>query len=87
MEPFLTFSSRRDLRRKVWEEFVTRGDHGDKHDNNTLITEILALRAERARLLGYPSHAHWRVEDSMAKTPERALELMEAVWPAAVARG
>ena len=48
--------------------------------------EILRLRAERARLLGYPSHAHWRLEDTMARTPERALALMESVWPAAVAR-
>jgi peptidyl-dipeptidase Dcp len=86
VEPFLTFSTRRDLRKKVWEEFVTRGDHGDARDNKAVIAEILALRAERAKLLGYSSHAHWRVEDSMAKTPERAMELMEKVWPAAVAR-
>lgn len=86
VEPFLTFSNRRDLRKKVWEEFVTRGDHGDARDNKAAIAEILSLRAERAKLLGYASHAHWRVEDSMAKTPERAMELMEAVWPAAVAR-
>ncbi|HEY6005117.1 MAG TPA: M3 family metallopeptidase [Anaeromyxobacter sp.] len=86
VEPFLTYSSRRDLREKVFRAFVSRGDHGDAHDNNKVITEILALRAERARLLGYATHAHWRVEDSMAKTPERAMALMEAVWPAAVAR-
>jgi peptidyl-dipeptidase Dcp len=86
VEPFLTYSSRRDLREKVFRAFVTRGDHGDAHDNNKIIGEILALRLERARLLGYPTHAHWRVEDSMAKTPERAMALMEAVWPAAVSR-
>jgi peptidyl-dipeptidase Dcp len=85
VEPFLATSSRRDLRERVWRAFVGRGD-GGAHDNGPAITEILALRAERARLLGYPTHAHWRVEDSMAGTPERALALMEAVWPAAVAR-
>jgi peptidyl-dipeptidase Dcp len=86
VEPFLEYSTRRDLREKVWRMFVNRGDNGDAHDTNAIITRILALRAERAKLLGYPTHAHWRVEDTMAKTPERALGLMEAVWPAAVAR-
>lgn len=86
VEPFLTYADRRDLREKVWKNFVNRGDNGGAHDNNARITEILKLRAERAKLLGYPTHAHWRVEDSMAKTPERAMELMEAVWKPAVAR-
>jgi peptidyl-dipeptidase Dcp len=86
VEPFLAYASRRDLREKVFRAFASRGDGGDAHDNKQIIGEILALRAERAKLLGYPTHAHWRVEDSMAKTPERALALMEAVWPAAVAR-
>ncbi len=86
VEPFLSFSDRRDLREKVWRSFVTRCDHGDARDNKAGITEILKLRAERAKLLGYPTHAHWRVEDSMAKTPENAMKLMDAVWPAAVAR-
>ncbi|WP_245768391.1 M3 family metallopeptidase [Stigmatella aurantiaca] len=86
MEPFLTYSTRRDLREKVWRNYVNRGDNGDARDNNALITEILQLRAERAKLLGYPTHAHWRLENAMAKTPERATALMEAVWPAAVAR-
>ena len=86
VEPFLTLSTRRDLREKVWRMFVQRGDNGDEHDNNAAITEILALRAERAKLLGYPTHAHWRLENAMAKTPERAEALMEAVWKPAVAR-
>jgi peptidyl-dipeptidase Dcp len=85
-DPFLTYSERRDLREKVWRMFVNRGDNGDKSDNNAIISEILQLRAERAKLLGYPTHAHWRLENAMAKTPERALELMEAVWKPAVAR-
>ncbi|MFM9198095.1 MAG: M3 family metallopeptidase, partial [Planctomycetia bacterium] len=66
--------------------FVDRGDGGGATDNNAIIAEILALRARRAKLLGYPTHAHWRVEHAMAKTPERALALMEAVWKPAVAR-
>ena len=86
VDPFLTYSERRDLREKVWKMFVNRGDNGDKNDNNATISQILQLRAERAKLLGYPTHAHWRLENAMAKTPERAMELMESVWPAAIAR-
>jgi peptidyl-dipeptidase Dcp len=86
VDPFLTYSDRRDLREKVWRMFVNRGDNGGENDNNAIITEILQLRAERAKLLGYPTHAHWRLENSMAKTPEKAMELMEAVWKPAVAR-
>jgi peptidyl-dipeptidase Dcp len=86
MEPFLSYSDRRDLREKVWRTYVSRGDNGDAKDNNATITEILKLRAERAKLLGYSTHAHWRLENTMARTPERALELLEAVWTPAVAR-
>jgi peptidyl-dipeptidase Dcp len=86
VDPFLAYSSRRDLREKVWRMFEMRGDNGDAHDNNATIGEILQLRAERAKLLGYATHAHYSVELSMAKTPERALTLMEAVWKPAVAR-
>jgi peptidyl-dipeptidase Dcp len=86
VEPFLTYSTRRDLREQVWREFVGRGDNGGARDNNAIIGEILQLRAERARLLGHPTHAHWRLENTMARTPERAMALMEAVWKPAVAR-
>jgi peptidyl-dipeptidase Dcp len=86
MEPFLTYAARRDLREKVWRNYVNRGDNGDGRDNNKNITEILALRAERAKLLGFATHAHWRLANAMAKTPERAMQLMEAVWKPAVAR-
>ena len=86
MEPFLTYSDRRDLREKVWRTYYSRGDNGDEKDTNALITEILKLRAERAKLLGFATHAHWRLENTMAKTPERAMELLEAVWKPAVAR-
>jgi peptidyl-dipeptidase Dcp len=86
VEPFLTYSTRRDLREKVWRVFVNRGDNGDARDNNAIISQILQLRAERAKLLGFETHAHWRLENSMARTPERAMQLMEAVWTPAVAR-
>jgi peptidyl-dipeptidase Dcp len=86
VEPFLTYADRRDLRQKVWQTFVDRGDTGGATDNNANITKILRLRAERAKLLGYPTHAHWRLENSMARNPERAMQLMEAVWTPAVAR-
>ncbi|MFM7066028.1 MAG: M3 family metallopeptidase, partial [Gammaproteobacteria bacterium] len=86
VEPFLENSTRRDLREKVWREFTDRGDHGDANDNNAIASAILKLRFERAQLLGHATHAHWRLENAMAKTPERALALMEAVWKPAVAR-
>ncbi|WP_218110211.1 M3 family metallopeptidase [Oligoflexus tunisiensis] len=86
VEPFLTYSSRADLREKVWRAYVNRGDNGDSHDNNQLIPEILQLRAERAKLLGYETHAHWRLENAMARTPEAAMALMQEVWKPAVAR-
>ncbi|CAN5689382.1 M3 family metallopeptidase [soil metagenome] len=86
VDPFLTYSDNRELREKVWRMFVSRGDNPGEHNNNQIITEILALRAERARLLGYATHAHWRLENTMAKTPERATELLEAVWRPAIGR-
>ena len=86
MSPFLTYSDERDLRQKVWETYYSRGDNGDKHDNNAVIAEILKLRDERVGLLGYDNYAQWRLENRMAGTPQQALELMEAVWPAAIAR-
>lgn len=86
VDPFLTYSENRAMREKAWKMFINRGDNGDARDNNELITKILKLRVERAKLLGYETHAHWRLENAMAKTPERAMELMERVWPAAIAR-
>jgi len=86
MDPFLTFSTERGLRETVWRNYYNRGDNGDEHDNNALITEILALRDERVKLLGYDNYAEWRLEDRMAKTPERAMALLEAVWRPAIAR-
>ena len=86
VDPFLTSSSRRDLREKVWKAFKNRGDNGDANDTNADIARIVKLRAERAALLGYASHAHWRMADTMAKDPEQAKALMLRVWPGAVAR-
>jgi peptidyl-dipeptidase Dcp len=86
IEPFLTYSQDRELRRRAWQMFVDRGDQGGATDNNAIITQILRLRAQRAKLLGYPTHAHWRLEDTMAKTPAAAMAFMEAVWAPAVAR-
>jgi len=86
MDPFLTYSTERELRKQVWTNYYSRGDNGDQYDNNTLIAEILKLRRERVKLLGYSNYAEWRLQDRMAKTPANAMGLMEAVWPAAIAR-
>lgn len=86
VEPLLACAANRALRERVWREFVRRGDNGDANDNKAVIGEIVRLRQERATLLGYPTHAHWRLEKSMARTPERALALMEALWKPALAR-
>lgn len=86
VDPFLTYSERREMREKVWKMFINRGDNGDANDNNAIIPEILQLRVERAKLLGYSTHAHFRLEVAMAKTPENAMKLMEGVWKPAVGR-
>jgi peptidyl-dipeptidase Dcp len=86
VDPFLTFAARRDLREQVWRRFKLRGDEGDANDTNETITRIVRLRAERAALLGYASHAHWQMADSMAGDPERARALLLTVWGAAKAR-
>ncbi len=84
-EPFLIYSTRRDLREKVWRMWESRGAHKGKHDNRPVITKILALRAERAKLLGFKTHAHWIIDDNMARTPEAAMKLLLDVWQPAVA--
>jgi peptidyl-dipeptidase Dcp len=86
MDPFLTYSTERELRKQVWENYYSRGDNGDEYDNNEIIAQILKLRKERVNLLGYDNYAEWRLQDRMAKTPENAMELMNAVWPASIAR-
>jgi peptidyl-dipeptidase Dcp len=86
MDPFLTYSTERELRKEVWTTFYARGDNGDEFDNNNIVAQILKLRRERVELLGYKNYAQWRLQNRMAKTPENAMNLMEAVWPAAIAR-
>jgi peptidyl-dipeptidase Dcp len=80
VEPFLKSSTRRDLREKVFKAFTARGDNGNANDNNATIVEILSLREESAKLLGFPTFAAYRLEDSMAKTPEAVRGLLERVW-------
>jgi len=86
MDPFLTYSTERDLRKQVWGNYYSRGDNGDEYDNNKIIAEILRLRKERVGLMGYDNYAEWRLQDRMAKNPENAMDLMLKVWPAATAR-
>jgi peptidyl-dipeptidase Dcp len=80
VEPFLQFSSRRDLREKAFRAWIARGDQGGDTDNKAIVAETVALRIERARLLGYPTFAEYRLDDSMAKTPEAVRGLLEKVW-------
>ena len=86
VEPFLKTSGRRELREKVYKAFTARGDNGNANDNNEIIVEILKLREESAGLLGYPTFAAYRLEDSMAKTPQAVRSLLERVWKPARAR-
>ncbi|WP_242927385.1 M3 family metallopeptidase [Pontibacter vulgaris] len=86
MDQFLTYSNERALREKVWNTYYSRGDNGNATDNNENIAKILKLRSERVKLMGYKNYAEWRLQNRMAKTPENAMALMNAVWPAAIAR-
>ncbi len=86
VEPFLKGADRRDLREKVFKAFTARGDNGNANDNNAAIVEILALREETARILGFPTYAAYKLEDSMAKTPEAVRGLLERVWKPALSR-
>jgi peptidyl-dipeptidase Dcp len=86
MDPFLTYSDNRALRETVWRNYYNRGNNGGEYDNNAIIAEILQLRHERAKLLGYDNFAEWQLQNRMARKPEAAMDLMEAVWPPAVAR-
>jgi peptidyl-dipeptidase Dcp len=85
-EPFLQFAERRDLREKVYRAFVSRGDNGGSTDNNAIIAQMVRLRAERARLLGYADFVHYRLDDAMAKTPAAVRGLLATVWTRARAR-
>jgi peptidyl-dipeptidase Dcp len=80
IEPFLQFSTRRDLREQAFRAWTRRGENGGDTDNRAIVAEMVALRAERAKLLGYPSFAHFKLDDTMAKTPEAARDLLREVW-------
>jgi peptidyl-dipeptidase Dcp len=80
VEPFLTFSARRDLRQAAYEAWTRRGEHDGEHDNRPLIREILTLRAEQAKLLGYDSFAAYRLDDTMAKSAAAVEQLLSQVW-------
>jgi peptidyl-dipeptidase Dcp len=80
VEPFLQFSSRRDLREKMFRAFIMRGDNGGQTDNKAIIAETVRLRAERAQLLGFADFAHYRLDDAMAKTPAAVRDLLDTVW-------
>ncbi|QXX75960.1 M3 family metallopeptidase [Methylovirgula sp. HY1] len=86
IEPFLAMSARRDLREKAWRAWISRGENGGATDNRALAVEMLRLRAERAGLLDYDSFAHFRLADTMAKTPDAAQDLLDKVWVPARAR-
>jgi len=86
MDPFLTYSTERELREQVWRNYYSRGDNGDANDNNAVIAQILKLRHERVGLLGFKTYADWQLQDNMAPSPAAATALMEAVWRPAVAR-
>jgi peptidyl-dipeptidase Dcp len=80
VEAFLQFAERRDLREKVFNAFVSRGNNGGKTDNKAIIADVVRLRAERARLLGYADFAHYRLDDAMARTPAAVRDLLSTVW-------
>ncbi|TRW16942.1 M3 family metallopeptidase [Glacieibacterium frigidum] len=84
MEPFLTYADDRAAREKGFRLWTSRGDGGGSTDNNALVTQILALRAAQAKLIGYPTFAHWTLADRMAKNPETALALSLQAWKPAV---
>jgi len=86
IEPFLTFSDRADLRAKAFEAFTKRGENGGEHDNRENVRETLSLRAEKAKLLGYESFAAFKLDDTMAKTPDAVMNLLEPVWQKARAK-
>lgn len=80
VEPILSFADKRELREKLFKAWVARGDNANAHNNTKLIGEMVKLRAERAELMGYPTFAHYKLADTMAKTPETARHLLDQVW-------
>lgn len=83
-EPFMTFSTRRDLRERIWRARVARGAHPGEHDNYALAARIIALRQQQAAMHGFASYAEYKLDDSMARTPEAASELLMRAWTPAL---
>ena len=86
MYPFLTESTRRDLREKLYNSYVMRGDNNNDTDNKEIAAQIAKLRAERAQIMGYKTHAHFILDDNMLKTPEEVYDLLYKLWKPAVKR-
>lgn len=86
MLPLLTYTQSRELREKVYSAYLMRGNNGGEHDNNDIIAEMVSLRYEKAKLLGYDSYAHYVISDEMATTPEAVYELLNQVWDPALER-
>ncbi|QYK06804.1 M3 family metallopeptidase [Shewanella zhangzhouensis] len=82
--PFLTYADNRELRQQLYTAYVERANHNDARDNKKALAEIAALRAERAQLLGYKTHAHYVLEENTAKNPDNVYALLDKVWPAAI---
>ena len=85
MLPLLTYSDNRDLREAIYKAYISRGDNGNEYDNNAIIEEIVSLRCEKAKLLGYESFAHYVTSQQMAGRPEAVYELLEGIWTPALA--
>ncbi len=86
MIPFLTYADNRDLREKLYMGYINRGNNGDSLDNKATLLKIANLRSERAKLLGYPTHAHYVLEENMAKEPSKVYELLNRLWRPALKR-
>lgn len=86
MTPFLQYSAKRELREKLLRAYIMRGDRGNEHDNKEIVRRIVNLRSEKAKLLGYPTHAHYVLEMNMARTPEAVDSFLKKLWTPALAR-
>lgn len=84
--PFLQYASRRDLREQIYQAYINRGNHDDELDNKATLLEMAQLRARRAQLLGYETHAHYVLEENMAKTPEQVYARLTEIWQPALQR-
>ena len=86
MYPFLTYSERRDLREKLYTGYIMRGDNDNEYDNKNITSKIASLRVEKANILGFETHAHYVLDNTMAKTPEAVYELLNQLWEPALSR-